>query len=352
MRACRECLSRTWLIGELAGHLDAGVADIAEVLALDDHDLLAAMAGRRRPWIERKLAKFCPDGARARVKAAGLRAVCRCDSRYPRPLHDLESAPAVLHFGGARDRLVELGAGEAVALVGARRASPYGIQVASWLGRSLAAAGVPVISGMAIGVDTAGHEGALAARGRTVAVLPGCAARAYPPSRRALHRRIAETGLVLSELPPGTAARRWMFPARNRIIAALARMTVVVEAGGQSGALLTARFARAVGRSLGAVPGRITTPHAEGCHRLLAEGARLVRGPEDVLDELFAGAPRPAAADPRPELDEDQRAVLCAIAGGDETLDSLPPGALASLAWLELAGYVRREAGGRYSMVP
>jgi DNA processing protein len=348
-RACPSCLARAWLIGELAGHLDAAVRRIDEVLALGDLELLAAVAGRRRDELERRLERFDGEEASAGIERAGLEAVCRCDPAYPQRLACLDAPPAVLHVCGGIDRLETLTAGSTVALVGSRRASPYGLNVARSLGRALASAGVPVISGMALGIDTAAHEGALAGGAGTVAVLPGCAAQPYPASRRALHKRITASGAAVSELGPGTSVRRWMFPARNRIIAALADVTVVVEAGLGSGALVTARVARWLGRPVGAVPGQVTSPVAAGCHALLVGGAALIRGPEDVVELLFGPAERPLVMESRPALDDEHRAVLAAVAAGR---DKLEPGALAALAWLELAGYVRRELGGRYSVVP
>jgi DNA processing protein len=151
---------------------------------------------------------------------------------------------------------------------------------------------------------------------------------------------------------------RWTFPARNRIIAALASTTIVVEAGGRSGALLTAGFARALGRPIGAVPGPISSPASVGSNALLADGAYVVRGPQDVLDELFGAGVRRAAADPREALSAQHRRLLDAIARGHDTAGALGragyPGqaALAALASLELAGYVRRGAGGRWRVVP
>jgi DNA processing protein len=211
---------------------------------------------------------------------------------------------------------------------------------------------------MATGIDTAAHQGALAAAPATVAVLPGGADRPYPPSARLLHRRIREGGAVVSELPPATPVRRWMFPARNRIIAALSAMTVVVEAREGSGALLTARAACELGRPLGAVPGRISSPLAAGPHQLLRSGAQLVAGPQDVLDGLFGvGARTAVPARSQTGLAPDLRRLLDALAEGHDTAAALSaaglPGdrGLAALASLELAGQIRREPGGRFSVL-
>ena len=347
--ACRDCLARAWLVGELAGHLDAAVGEIDEVLALGNRDLIAAMAGRRRGALQKGLARFRSQDASALISGAGLEAVCRCHRAYPERLREIASAPAVLHVAGGLDRLITLGAQDAVAVVGSRRATSYGLEVAGWLGRGLASAAVPVISGMAIGIDTAAHEGALAGGGGAIAVLPGCAARPYPASRRALHQRLAQVGVLVSELPPGTRPRRWMFPARNRIIAGLAELTVVVEARPDSGALLTARFAYSFGRRVGAVPGRVTTPQAAGVNELLADGAAVVRGPQEAVDLLLGPGAGPIVSEGRPPLDDTEAAALGAIAAGADEAEQT---SLASLAWLELAGYIRRQPGGRFTVIP
>ena len=259
-----------------------------------------------------------------------LASACRRPGRPSAPairltrsrLRALAGPPAVLYVAGGLDQMVDLLFEEPVAIVGSRRASPYGLDVARSLGRGLAVAGVTVVSGMAIGIDSAAHAGALEAGGPTVAVLPASANRPYPPGKRALHRRIVAGGAAVSEVGPGAGVWRWMFPARNRIIAALAAMTVVVEAGERSGALVTARLARGLGRPVGAVPGRVTTPQAAGPNGLLAAGACVVRGPQDVLDHLFGVGER-AVAEPRRQPPPELRSLLQAIAEGHETAAAL-----------------------------
>lgn len=357
-RACDRCLARTWLIGALAGHLDQARARIEELLALRDDELVAAVGGRHAAGLYRQLRDFDACRARERAAAAGLGQVCRCDDAYPIRLRALGGAPAVLHVAGGVDRFLALVEADPVGIVGARRPSAYGTDVAHALGRGLACAGVTVVSGMALGIDSAAHDGALAVEGPTIAVLPGSPERPYPSSGRVRHRRIVATGAAVSELPPGVTIRRWMFPARNRIIAGLSTMTVVVEATRRSGALLTAAFARGLGRPVGAVPGRITSPVAAGPNGLLRRGALVVRGAQDVLDELFGAGMRIAEADrrapPRPEL----RALLSAIDQGDDTAGAIaragvaPGEVMAALAELELGGHIRREPGGRFTVVP
>jgi DNA processing protein len=333
-------------------------AEIEQLLALSPADLIAAVGGRRRTDLERALARFDAGAARRQARAAGLELICRCDEAYPVRLAQLPSAPAVLHVAGGLDRFLASAAADPVAIVGARRASAYGVDAARSLGRGLGSAGVTVVSGMAFGIDSAAHAGALSVGGPTVAVLPGPADSPYPRARRALYRQLIESGAAVSELPGGSTVRRWMFTARNRIVAALAAMTVVVEAGARSGALLTAAFARGLDRPVGAVPGRITAPQAVGPNGLLARGACLVRGPQDVLDAVFGAGARTARTDDRPELDSDQRALLRAIADGQDTAAALSRAGvaleqgLAELATLELAGYIRRGPGGRFAVLP
>ena len=357
-RACDVCLARPWLLGALSGHLDRQRAKIDDLLALSNEELIAALAGALREELERQLEHFDAQSVRWRALDAGLELICRHDPRYPGRLADLANAPAVLHVAGGLDRFLQLAGADPVAVVGARRASPYGTDVAQSLSRTLAGAGVPVVSGLAFGIDSAAHTGALACDGPTVAVLPGPADAPYPRARRGLYRKLLVAGVAVSELPPGIPIRRWMFPARNRIIAALASITVVVEAGARSGALLTAACARELGRPVGAVPGRVTSSQAIGPNRLLAEGARVIRDAQDVLDALFGAGVRVASRETRPKLDAGESALLRAIAEGQDTAAALsragiaPHRGLAALASLELSGYIRRGPGGRFAVVP
>lgn len=357
-RACESCLARPWLLGALSGHLDTMRAEIDDLLALGNAELIRAVGGRLGRELERQLEHLDAESLRWRAHDVGLELVCRCDDAYPERLTALAAPPAVLHVAGGLDRFLALAAADPVAIVGARKASPYGIEVARSLGRGLAAAGVTVVSGMALGIDCAAHSGALPPDGQTIAVLPGPADHPYPRSRQGLYRQLVGAGAAVSELPPGIPVRRWMFPARNRLIAGLAAMTVVVEAGARSGALLTAAVARELERPLGAVPGRVTSPRSVGSNQLLAEGAHLVRNAQDVLDAVFGAGIRAAAADDRPRLDQEASALLRAIADGHDTAAALaragvaPEQGLAALASLELSGYIRRGPGGRYAVMP
>ena len=220
-------------------------------------------------------------------------ALARSDPRYPPRLLELHDPPERLFVRGAA---LELLSRPAVALVGSRSCSPYGAQVARTLGRELASAGVAVVSGLARGIDGEAHRGALDAAGPTIAVL-GCGIdRDYPRAHATLARRILETGLVVSEYPPGVEPAPWRFPARNRIIAGLSLATVVVEARERSGALITADFALELGRDVFAVPGEITAALSAGTNDLLRQGAAPVLAARDVLDALGVEPAKPSAA--------------------------------------------------------
>lgn len=370
MSACDDCLRRTWLLGALATHLERAPRtrrSLRDVLALTDQHLLSALGGDRRPALRAEHAAFDAGRARATAASAGLDVTCRHDTAYPAQLLDDPAAPAVLHVRGGPGALRRLvgdedpGSGPCtVAIVGARRAGPDALEMARGLGRSLSAAGVTVVSGLALGVDSAAHEGALEGGGRTVAVLATGADRTYPRTKHALGERLAHAGAIVSELPPGTPPFRWAFPARNRIIAALAQMTLVVEAAERSGSLITADFAHQLGREVAAVPGRASSPRCRGTNLLLRDGAHLVMEPADVLEGLLpvhgarAGA-RAAIAPPPPTLvPEHLRAVRDAVADGRGTPGAIARdpeellGVLAALSELELLGEIRRGPGGRY----
>lgn len=357
-RPCGACLRRAWLLGALVGRIEyarrSGGGRIPLLLALDDGALMTAT--QAPPALRDAYRRFRRDDAIAALEASELTAICRHDPRYPSALADLPDAPAVLHVAGDVQHLVALVAADrpAVAVVGARRASSYGLEVARGLGRGLAAADVTVVSGMALGIDAAAHVGALEGSATTVAVLAAGAERAYPPSKQRLYRDLRRRAAVVSELPPGSPVQRWCFPARNRLIAALSRLTVVVEAMERSGSLITAEFARDLGRDVGAVPGHVTSPLARGPNALLADGAHVIRDAEDALD-IACGVGgwqrrRPAGAG----VPDHLRALHAAVASGAQTADALAEGGfpvtatLAGLAELELLGHVRRVVGGRY----
>lgn len=357
--ACDACLRRSWLVAQLAGRIEHARLNrggrLRLLLALDDERLIRAVDGADAELAA--LARFDPRVARRANADAGLTAVCRHDDAYPAGLRQLDDAPAALHIAGGVERLTEMTALEqpVVAIVGARRATPYGLEVARSLARGLASAGVTVVSGLALGVDAAAHAGALEAEGPTIAVLAGGADRPYPPSKRRLYERIRATGCVVSEMPVGAGARRWCFPARNRIIAALARVTIVVEAAERSGSLITAEMARDLGRDVAAVPGAVTSALSGGTNALLKDGAAVVRSPEDALD-LACGVGGWVERPPEEQVPERLRALLDDVGHGHDTLDALAGvghqlgAVLAGLGELELLGRVRVLPGGRYAV--
>ena len=210
------------------------------------------------------------------------RALSPADARYPSRLAEVPDAPATLHVHGA---LVDADA-LAVAVVGSRRATPYGLEVAETLAADLAARGVTIVSGLARGIDAAAHRGALRVGGRTLAVLGSGIDVIYPPENRRLAAEIAERGALLSQFAPGTPPLPQNFPTRNQVIAALSLAVVVVEAAEKSGSLITARLAAELGREVLAVPGRITAPESRGANRLIQDGAHVAMGWEDVVGVL------------------------------------------------------------------
>ena len=365
MSACAACLRRSALIGLLAAPianmLDGG-RRAPGVLALPEQHLIESVAASSRGAARTALRRFDPDERRLEIEQAGLFALCVHDAAYPRRLGDLEDPPAVLYGAGSQSRLAALLEEPAVAIVGSRRASAYGLEVARELGRGLSAARITVVSGLALGIDAAAHRGAADSGCNTIAVLACGADRAYPRTNRALYDRVTAEGSVVAELPPGTAPRRWTFPARNRIMAGLAELTIVVEAAERSGSLITARFAQDIGREVGAVPGRVTARMAAGSNRLLFDGAHFIRDAADVLDLLFGAGGAPAQAvpgrgptpDPDPSLEPHLRRVLDAIEGGTPVeaagaeLGLSAAQARAALGRLEVLGLIRRDGLGAY----
>lgn len=357
--ACPECLRRSWLIARLAPYIQKACEDragrrVPELLRLEGEDLAGAMAPRQADRILTELDELGEKSIREGLERAGCWACCRHGDHFPDGLGDAADAPHALIGRGDGFALDELTLDGSVTVVGARRATGYGLEVARRLGGELAGAGLSVVSGMALGIDGAVHRGALE-RGRTVSVLACGPERPYPPSHRALYTRLLENGLVVSEMPPGTGVWRWAFPARNRIMASLSQMTVVVEAAERSGSLITAEMAGDAGREVGAVPGQVTIAAAAGTNELIASGAALIRNGRDVLDRAFGvGASAPEMFGPDPGL--AGAAVLDAVEGGHETVDRvagfLGAGAADSagdLARLEVLGYVRCSIGGTWS---
>ncbi len=364
-QACPDCLRRAWLIASLSGHIGVAVSDAKgrrahELLALPDERLAREMARSDAPRLLAEAKTRPVAELRRAVAAARAWATCPHDGGYPAGVGDLGDAPHALFGRGDHAHLEALCPPDAVTIVGARRPSAYGREMAERLARESASSGLVVISGMALGIDSRAHAGALEAGGLTVAVLGSGVDVVYPARARNLYSQIAERGLILSELPPGTTARRWTFPARNRIMAALAAMTVVVEARSRSGSLITAEMAQELGREVGAVPGRVGATTAAGANDLLRDGAHVIRDAGDVLDSMVGAGAAPAthrrAISARgPALGADEREVLEIVETGADTADDiarrtrLETGVLATaLVRLELGGYLRSLGGGRY----
>ncbi|MFC0675594.1 DNA-processing protein DprA [Brachybacterium hainanense] len=290
----------------------------------------------------------------ARAERDGIRVLVPGDPQWPTALDDLEvAAPHCLWVLGDEDPCLP-GTQGSVAVVGSRASSPYGEDVAGGMSAALASRGIAVISGGAYGIDAAAHRGALAAGAApTLAVLAGGLDALYPRGNARLLETIRDRHALLSEAPPGTAPTRWRFLARNRLIAALAQVTVVVEASWRSGALSTARRADDLSRTVAAVPGPVTSAASAGCHRLIRErGAVLVTGGDDVLELLPGADPVAEAAGPQDELDlfsPADRRVLDAVPPRSATtcdrlaviVDRTPEEIRAALGRLELFGAVR-----------
>lgn len=354
MKACDDCLRRARLVADLAPRIAALVgrpgARAPGLLALPDVRLIEAAAGERGDQARERLERFEPDAERALLQDHGVLATCRHAQEYPPGLLDMTDPPAALFAVGEPGVLAEMHDRPSVAIVGTRAPSPYGAEVAHALGRGLGASGVIVVSGLALGIDATAHRGCLNGGGTPVAVLAGGPERAYPRRHRLLHEAVAREGLVLSELPPRATAYRWSFPARNRIMAGLARLTVVVEAADPSGSLITADFARDLGRTVAAVPGRVTSRMAHGTNGLLRDGAVPVTGTEDVLDELYGAGirprsvtePRRSAPDPRLKALLDAVEAGCAVDEMAGRVGRTTADVRAALGRLEAEGHVVR----------
>ena len=323
---------------------------LAEVVGLEAADRLVAYNWRRAATEQAGLAE-----------RAGARLVLLSDPDYPALLRPIDLPPPFLLVRGDLLREDALG----ISIVGSRRGSPYGLRMAERLGADLGGRGVTVVSGLARGIDTAAHRGALDAGGRTVAVLGSGVDVVYPPENSRLAREVTRAGAVVSQFPMGTPPLAHHFPARNRLIAGLTLGTVVVEAAERSGALITARLAGELGREVYAVPGNVSSEGSQGANGLIRDGARLTQGWEDVVAEWPADlrrALRPMLASGSSsggaavDVPTPGRSPLLELLGDEpvaiDTLveqSRLPSGqASAELIALELRGLVRRIDGQRY----
>ncbi len=296
------------------------------------------------------------DAALAALEKIGAWLLPITAEQYPRLLREIPDPPPLLYVQG------ELREEDCIAIVGTRKCTPYGRQVARRLAYDLAARGLCVVSGMALGIDAEAHRGALEAGGRTIAVLGSGPDVTYPRQHAELREQIAASGAVLSEFFLGAEPTRERFPQRNRIISGLSLAVVVVEAPRGSGALITARLAAEQGREVFAVPGDVTRAESQGCNELIRDGAGLVQTASDVIEGLglslveVVSAPAAASA-ARPDLPPDQAAVYQALQGGNKTVDEIvaetgmeTAQVMAALMLLEVRGLVRRFERGVYGL--
>ena len=279
------------------------------------------------------------------------------DSLYPRLLKEIHAPPLVLYVWG---KLTERDA-YAIGVVGSRQASHYGLTAARKMSFQIAYAGYTVVSGLARGIDTAAHEGALAGKGRTIAVIGSGIGKLYPPENMALAERITENGAVVSEFPVDYPPDRQSFPLRNRIVAGWSTGLLVAEAPIRSGSLITAQQASDMGRTIYAVPGNIDRPTSTGCNKLIQQGAKLVMSGDDILDDLMVlfptapSAPKLQESAPMVELTGDDETVFKAIGTDQPHINDLieatglPPATVSStLMRLEMKRIVRALPGQRY----
>lgn len=294
-------------------------------------------------------------GERSRMSEMGITLLTADDETWPENLRQLHDAPLLLYVWGRvepRDRM-------AIGVVGSRKATAYGLNCAKKFAFQLAHSGVTVLSGLARGIDTAAHEGAVAAKGRTIAVIGSGIAKLYPPENRALCERIANGhGAIVSEFPLLTEPDKQTFPQRNRIVSGWSHGILVVEAPSWSGALITANNAADQGRTIYAIPGPIDRPSSMGCNKLIQNGARLVLDAADIIDDLNVLLPvqpeLPAAAAP-PNLSETEQKLWDALVEGETALDTIigTTGLLAAtvsaqLMRMELKRLVKQLPGRRY----
>jgi len=340
------------LVEHFGGVEAAAVASAGEMKAVDGvgEKTAAAVAAVSDEQIDQELAE---------AERGGVRILTADDADYPKALRTIHDYPALLYVRGSLKDTDAL----AVAVVGARRCSHYGLEQAERFGELLARAGFTVVSGGARGIDTAAHRGALAAAGRTVAVM-GCGlARSYPPENEELFERIVSDGhgAIVSELPMLSDLRGGNFHSRNRIISGLSLGVLVVEAARRSGSLITARQADEQGRALFALPGRVDSPTSQGANELIRDGAILIQNLDDILEHLDRVgeqmAPQPADEPITPaSLTETESALLEALGGGELSLDELArrtgidsAKAAASMTMLVLKGAVAQKPGGVFA---
>lgn len=336
----RELLRR---FGAIEGILSAKPSEWREVPGMREVDVLALERVVQEP------VEIPPPLADGRV-----RLVLESDPSYPAPLRELPDMPVALFVWGElqeRDRF-------AVSIVGTRNPTSYGRMVAERLARDLSEAGLTIVSGGAIGIDSAAHRATLEAGGRTIAIIGSGLGRLYPSENRRLFERIATQGAVISQYPYFAEPDAWRFPVRNQLIAGWGLGTIVVEAPEESGALITARLAGEYGREVFAVPGNIDNPKAKGCHALIKDGAMLIDSAQDVLDTLGIQTQPRERPISLPVLNEAQERLLNALTLQPQHLDTLARAVQlpvqqvqVELTMLEMMGLARRMPGGAFVRV-
>ncbi|MCA9241544.1 MAG: DNA-processing protein DprA [Planctomycetales bacterium] len=347
----------------LRQNLAAAFGDAASVLAQPASQLqrVDGIGGKLADRIAAATEEIDAAGEVRRAAERGITIVTPRRPGYPRTLEEIPDPPAVLYLKGDALPADQL----AVAIVGTRHATRYGLQNAERLAAGLARAGVTVVSGMARGIDTAAHRGALEAGGRTIAVLAGGLLKPYPPENAGLALEIAAQGCVMSEAPLLRPPFSGAFPQRNRVISGLSLGTIVVQAADRSGALITAHHAAEQGREVFAVPGPVDCRLSRGCHSLIQQGAKLVTDVEDVLEELgplVEGVPLAGGGELRHvaelDLNEVEHAVLQSIEASPTLIDTVVQSSgvpvhrvLSTLSVLEMRGLVRRVGGAMVARV-
>lgn len=346
------------------------------VFGADAKKLAAAGIGPRRVEAISKFSDWRGfDLMLERAGKAGIRVVALGEDDYPRMLALIPDCPPVLYVKGQtgeEDRF-------ALGIVGTRTPTAYGVSQAEGLAAGLAKKGFTIVSGLARGIDTAAHEGALKAGGRSIAVMGSGLDVPYPPENAGLIHRLAASGAVISEFPPGTAPNKENFPRRNRLISALSLGILVVEAGKGSGSLITARCALEQGKEVFAIPGNISSAFSRGTNELIKQGARVVTGVDDMIEELApvlkgllflndggeeqgkaSPQPKPEASQPAvpfEQLSEEEKLVVGALGTGPKHIDEIArdigfdaPRIMGVLLSLELSGVVRQSAGKKFSI--
>jgi len=343
-KTCRALLERFGSAGKVLGAAESTLRDVPGV------------GGRLAEKIARARREVDASGELDLCRERGVRPVARGAEGYPPPLEDIPDPPSLLYVRGTIEPADQL----AIALVGSRKCTPYGIRIAERLAASLARVGLTVVSGLARGIDAAAHRGALTAGGRTIAVLANGLAEVYPPEHEGLAREVAAAGALISESPMRQEPIAGLFPQRNRVISGLSLGVVVVEASPKSGSLSTAKHAMEQNREVFAVPGPVDSLASRGCHYLIRDGARLVETVDDILEELGplvreirAGPGEPAVRHPAElSLSDQERSLLNRLDDHPVAVDALivasgltPSQVMATLSVLEMRRLVRRLPG-------